>query len=848
MLQVSDRTVATVSSAGIGFLVVIQSGAWGVSGEVPVEVPCAELSQDWVDLADGDGPPGVLLFDGKWSVGLHVDDAGVGHVVAGLPGAVLDANTDLWWGFWASWPWSEGWESMQLMTGATPSIAQGDFSQLGCSFASIDVDGRGDVLLVGEPQLGFGQARGGIRWYQVDESSGEFEEGDSVWIRQGDVDKLWYGAGLDATDQWLAVGAPDAYELSNEAGRLYMYGPAFEGWASDPGQQIDPPAELASSDRDHFGSSVALNDDGDRVFVGAVSLGYVDGYPSFGPCQAITYMLEGESWVEAGVVSPEEWVKSADTADDDAARQQFGRAIVTTSAGGQDWLFLGEHEFDGEGPCSQLAPTMTDGVDTGAVYVFRQSDGGWEQVQRLQSPDCQLDLYFGYSLAASGDVLAIGAPGYSQEYPSENRGAVYIAQHVEGRWVIARRFDAADMGEDADTKVLGSTVAIARVSDTECRLLAGDGRVDGRQGDGHHEWSIDLSVQLDCNGNGIDDTCEIQSGLVRDDNGDGSPDVCQLEGDDANGNGVPDTIELSADRRLAVVIVIDDHADVLDAGAFATQMAALRMLFGDRESTPFSLDGRVKVCVVGTDGKPWGISDADPDDYFFDLLPAGEGQATSLTGPLDEITPLGTGAQWRSVADQLRDADAAYSALEVALGGEQDQPQIDAWHRLTLILSGTDLVIDEDDASNPGCVFSVEAGLALERAVRLRATLARSRVCLGRLSTSDPSGVAADVDRLFGHCANQEDSPIFRPTDDVGESGVMLNADSIFELCDACRRGLIASDVDDDDVPDDALCPGDKDGDGVVDVNDLLLIVAGYGSSYDVNDLLEALENFGCTV
>jgi hypothetical protein len=40
-------------------------------------------------------------------------------------------------------------------------------------------------------------------------------------------------------------------------------------------------------------------------------------------------------------------------------------------------------------------------------------------------------------------------------------------------------------------------------------------------------------------------------------------------------------------------------------------------------------------------------------------------------------------------------------------------------------------------------------------------------------------------------------------------------------------------------------CDGDLTGDGVVDVNDILEAVAGFGDIYGVDDILLVLENFG---
>jgi hypothetical protein len=47
------------------------------------------------------------------------------------------------------------------------------------------------------------------------------------------------------------------------------------------------------------------------------------------------------------------------------------------------------------------------------------------------------------------------------------------------------------------------------------------------------------------------------------------------------------------------------------------------------------------------------------------------------------------------------------------------------------------------------------------------------------------------------------------------------------------------------DCGDDMPCDGDLDGNGTVDVNDLLTAIDGFGGAYDVNDILSILANFG---
>ena len=63
------------------------------------------------------------------------------------------------------------------------------------------------------------------------------------------------------------------------------------------------------------------------------------------------------------------------------------------------------------------------------------------------------------------------------------------------------------------------------------------------------EFNVTYTYFLDCNGNDIDDTLDIKSGVAQDCNGNGIPDACDIAngGDDANNNGTPDECECLGD-------------------------------------------------------------------------------------------------------------------------------------------------------------------------------------------------------------------------------------------------------------------------------------------------------------
>ena len=57
-----------------------------------------------------------------------------------------------------------------------------------------------------------------------------------------------------------------------------------------------------------------------------------------------------------------------------------------------------------------------------------------------------------------------------------------------------------------------------------------------------------------------------------------------------------------------------------------------------------------------------------------------------------------------------------------------------------------------------------------------------------------------------------------------------------------------SNDANGNGIPDECEsgCEWDLDGNGVTDVNDLLILIAGYPATYDVDDLLALLAEFGC--
>jgi hypothetical protein len=196
--------------------------------------------------------------------------------------------------------------------------------------------------------------------------------------------------------------------------------------------------------------AVAL--DGDRVLIGAL------GDDDRGDRSGSAYVFERD---ENGV-----WVQTAKLLASDGQRDDFfGRAVALQ----RDTAFVG-----------------AEGNGSGAVYVFRFTDGVWRQTQKLAVSPTE---WFGYRVAVSGDMLVVGA----QMEGVEDQGAAHVFERDEtGRWVHTARLFADDPhpGDQLGVSVAidGGIIAAGSTHDHRGRNPGGAGAVYVFERDQNGEW------------------------------------------------------------------------------------------------------------------------------------------------------------------------------------------------------------------------------------------------------------------------------------------------------------------------------------------------------------------------
>ncbi|MDR2877395.1 MAG: cadherin-like beta sandwich domain-containing protein [Chromatiales bacterium] len=223
----------------------------------------------------------------------------------------------------------------------------------------------------------------------------------------------------DSAQSGIIPGSPDessAGDDSNKSGAVYVFVRTGESWV----QQAYLKGSRPKGDLDYFGTSVALS--GNTLAVGAP---FENGAAPIDKSQW-NKSTAGNANAETSASVPDsgavyvfvrdatgEWHQQAYLKASNAGENaHFGTTVALSG----DTLAVGAEGEDGAltgvfmgAPDDAL--TGNDVPDSGAVYVFtRNENGGWSQQAYLKALNAGSDDWFGFSLALSGNTLAVGAP------------------------------------------------------------------------------------------------------------------------------------------------------------------------------------------------------------------------------------------------------------------------------------------------------------------------------------------------------------------------------------------------------------------------------------------------------
>jgi len=188
----------------------------------------------------------------------------------------------------------------------------------------------------------------------------------------------YFGTSIDATDEWVIVGATGDSVLGSNAGAVFFFRRSGDDCIFD--SRHDASTTEAG---DAFGQEVHF--EGERVLIGA----------QFAE-EAYLFEYDGDEWRESAVFTPGDGVPG----------DQFGSACTLDG----DTVVIGSVLHD-EG--------------RGAVYVFTpDGESGWNE-QKLVASDREPDDWFGQILDVEGDTIIVSALNDDNEYGTD-AGADYV--------------------------------------------------------------------------------------------------------------------------------------------------------------------------------------------------------------------------------------------------------------------------------------------------------------------------------------------------------------------------------------------------------------------------------------
>jgi hypothetical protein len=375
---------------------------------------------------------GVYVFtraDGQWSqqAALVPSDGPFGSVVA----LSSDGNT-----LAVGAEWEDGDDPTKEAAGAvyvftrtgtqwsqsahfTPSRA-GSHDSFG-RFLTLSGDGR--TLAVGAPfdDRGNGQvsiSEAGAAYVFTLADDGQWSEQSYLKAPDPQANAFFgHRLSLSSDGTTLAISAPG----ESDVGIVYLFEHNGTNWS----QPISVQASNTGT-KEVFGSSLALAADGNTLAVGAPDWDETLSR-SFSEGTVYVFAREADHWVASGnirasSVEPRDNFANAVALSADGSTLAVGAALEDSNAVG-----IGGAEGN-----------TSDGIDSGAAYVFRRAGTQWSQSAYVKASNTGTRDRFGTSIAlsADGDTLAVGAAieesnasgvgGDQSNNSAHGAGAVYV--------------------------------------------------------------------------------------------------------------------------------------------------------------------------------------------------------------------------------------------------------------------------------------------------------------------------------------------------------------------------------------------------------------------------------------
>jgi hypothetical protein len=270
---------------------------------------------------------------------------------------------------------------------------------------------QGDTILVGAPSESSGATRSGAV-YEWKRSNGTWSEGQRIKPATPIANSMFgWALAIDGDD--LLVGASQDSTGAATAGSAYIFNRRDGSWQEQQRLRAPEPAAEAT-----FGWQVALLGD-----TAVVTAAHVKLLSTTGPGEAFIFTRTGNEWTLAQKL----------TAPYPGASDLFGSGLALSATA----LVIGANGDDSGARGAGGDPARDDSYQAGAVYVYAKLDGKtWTQTAYLKPDNTDANDAFGQQVAATDDMIVVGAPfessaarginGDDDSNGASKSGAVYV--------------------------------------------------------------------------------------------------------------------------------------------------------------------------------------------------------------------------------------------------------------------------------------------------------------------------------------------------------------------------------------------------------------------------------------
>ena len=293
-----------------------------------------------------------------------------------------------------------------------------------------------------------------------------FFKSGSSWIQESKLvasdkyagDRFGMSVYLDSTATRVVIGADHANTTSTDSGKAYIFTRTGTSWAQE--------AILTASDKnsaDHFGTSVTIDNSGNRCMVSS---------PSRSESRGAVYVFtrSGTTWTEETIILPDVsqingYFGNSISVDSTGTRIAIGAFSypILGNAQGKVFIYIRsgtvwtlEQGFtSSDGTAGDRFGCSVDIDDTGIrvvigasyaktgalgsagkTYIFTRTGTSWAQEAILTASDKATNNYFGTSVSCNSDcsIIVIGAVGATADGVS-NTGKAYIFTRSGTTWI-----------------------------------------------------------------------------------------------------------------------------------------------------------------------------------------------------------------------------------------------------------------------------------------------------------------------------------------------------------------------------------------------------------------------------